>query len=46
MNKYYETGLWCGKYNCWCEDVTELMDNQNNCNGNCSECVFCEEVEV
>jgi len=38
MNEYYPYGLFCDWYGCWCNDVTELTENQNECNGNCKEC--------
>lgn len=44
MNDYYPYGYWCNKYCCWCDDVIELTDGQNDCNGDCRNCRHFEEV--
>jgi hypothetical protein len=45
MGKYYPYGFGCSKYGMWCDDVPDVTDNQNDCNGNCGSCDFCEEVK-
>jgi len=36
---------WCGYYNCWCSDVEEITDNQNDCDLDCNDCKDCEYVQ-
>lgn len=45
VNKYYPYGFFCDKYGCWCDDVVDITDNQNDCNGNCEGCAFSSEPE-
>ncbi len=45
MLKYYIYGYFCDKYGCWCDDVIEITDGNNNCNGNCKECPYCKEPD-
>jgi len=44
MSSYYPYGVFCNKYGCWCDDVIDITENQNDCNGNCSECKESEEI--
>ena len=43
MNKYYPYGLFCNRFGCWCDDVVDITDENNDCNGNCSKCRFFSE---
>lgn len=36
---------WCNKYNMWCSQVEELTDGQADCELDCSDCEYCEEVK-
>ena len=36
--RYYPYGLFCDKYGCWCDDVVEITDGENECNGDCKNC--------
>lgn len=38
MERYYPQYLWCNKYRMWCDDVPDLTDGQNDCNGDCNGC--------
>ena len=40
MGKYYPYGVFCNKYGCWCDDVIDITDGCNECNGNCCECDY------
>ena len=53
-NRFYPYGYWCEKYCMWCGDVVELMDGNNECNGDCINCSdgseedmnnFCEDCD-
>jgi len=43
MNRYYPHGIFCDKYGCWCDDVIEITDSCNHCNGDCGNCNFASE---
>ena len=43
MSKYYPYSYFCDRYGCWCDDVPEITDDENDCNGNCLECEDCSE---
>ena len=34
-DRYYPYGLFCEYYGCWCDDVVDITDGQNECNGDC-----------
>ena len=40
MSRYYPYGKFCDKYGCWCDDVVDITDGNNECNGDCSNCEF------
>lgn len=44
--KFYQQFLWCEKYGMWCDDVPDLTDNRNDCNGNCTECEQSQNVKI
>ena len=40
--------IWCGLFNCWCEDVEEIIGNEyievsDECAMDCESCLFAEE---
>lgn len=37
-DRYYPYGLFCDKYGCWCDDVVDITDGKNECNGDCKNC--------
>jgi len=43
INKYYPYGIFCDKYGCWCDDVVDITDGNNECNGYCSNCEYSAE---
>lgn len=45
LGKYYPYGVWCNKYNMWCDDVVDLTDGENECNGDCEDCTHSEDLE-
>jgi hypothetical protein len=40
MSRFYPYGIWCSKYCMWCDDVVE---GNNDCNGDCKSCQYSEE---
>ena len=40
MDRYYPYGSFCDKYGAWCDDVVEITDGGNDCNGDCDNCTF------
>ena len=38
FNRYYSEGVFCDYYGCWCDDVVDITDGQNKCNGDCYNC--------
>lgn len=45
MSRYYPGGKWCSKYCMWCDDVVDITEGNNTCNGDCQNCKYCENVE-
>ncbi len=41
--RFYPQGFWCNKFYCWCDDVVDITDGHNECNGDCKNC---KESEV
>lgn len=35
---------WCNCYNCWCEDVHEIMEGNEDCGTWCNDCEDCVEI--
>lgn len=44
MGEYYPYGLWCNKYCMWCDDVPDILDGNNDCNGDCKRCEESEDI--
>ena len=40
LSRYYPYGIFCDKYGCWCDDVVDITDGNNECNGDCSNCQY------
>lgn len=40
---YYPYGWWCHKYGMWCDDVVDITEGNNECNGDCKECDHSDE---
>jgi hypothetical protein len=36
--RFYPGGVWCNRYCMWCDDVVDLTDGGNDCNGDCRNC--------
>ena len=34
---------WCNKYECWCEDVVQIL-GLTDCYSDCDECEYVDEV--
>jgi len=45
MGRYYPYSWFCNKYGMWCNDVVDLTDGENDCNGDCTDCDYGEEIE-
>jgi len=45
MSRFYPYGKWCEMYNMWCDDVVDLTDGENDCNGDCYNCDCMKEVD-
>ena len=45
MSRYYPYGKWCEQYGCFCDDVVDITDGNNDCNGDCEDCEKCSEVK-
>ena len=43
MSRYYPFGVWCSNYCMWCDDVVEITDGHNTCNGDCANCEYAEQ---
>lgn len=37
---FYPYGFWCDLYCMWTDDVVDLTDGQNECNGDCQNCEY------
>jgi len=46
MNRYYSYGLFCNRFGCWCDDVVDITEGNNDCNGNCGKCKFSSEIKI
>lgn len=44
-DRYYPYGYWCHKYGMWCDDVVEITEGNNDCNGDCRKCSECSSPE-
>lgn len=44
MSQYYPYGVFCNFYGMWCDDVVELTEGTNECNGDCNNCERGEQV--
>jgi len=42
---YFPYELFCEAYGMWCDDVPEIMEGTNDCNGECEECDHSYEPE-
>jgi len=40
MSRYYPYGTFCDRFGCWADDVVDITDGNNDCNGDCSNCRF------
>ena len=45
MERFYPYGYFCNRYGMWCDDVVDVTEGHNDCNGDCLECEECEKVE-
>ena len=37
-------GMFCDKYMMWCDDVPDLTEDTNDCNGACEHCNFRQKI--
>lgn len=44
MSIYYPSYCWCNMYYMWCDNVIENTEGMNQCNGDCLNCSYGEEV--
>ncbi|GAB6170601.1 hypothetical protein JCM15765_08760 [Paradesulfitobacterium aromaticivorans] len=36
---------WCNYYGCWCSDAKDITDGLGDCDYNCQDCDYCEEIK-
>jgi len=36
---------WCNYYNCWCNEVEDIIEEGIECDLECNDCEECEDIK-
>ena len=46
MSRFYPFGVFCDRYGMWCDDVVDITEGQNECNGDCGNCDDASDISA
>ena len=46
MSRFYPYGVFCDRHGMWCDDVVDITEGQNECNGDCGNCDDASDISA